>query len=96
MELKVYNPQEWRLFIDSSVRILKCVQLHNVNKCASMPIGHAKSMKEEYNSIKLILEKPVLYLKHQWEMCADLKVVNFFSGPTKRLYKISMFSLYKR
>ena len=52
-----YNPQEWHLFIDSSVRSLKCVLLHNGNKYASIPIGHSISMREEYDSIKQILEK---------------------------------------
>ena len=34
MSLPEYNPDEWRLFIDSSKRSLKCVLLHNNNKFA--------------------------------------------------------------
>ena len=44
MGLAEYNPQEWRLFIDSSVRSLKCVLLHNGNKYVSISIGHSISM----------------------------------------------------
>ncbi|KAK4878970.1 hypothetical protein RN001_007116 [Aquatica leii] len=48
MGLSEYTPDEWRLFIDSSRRSLKCVLLHNGNKYGSIPIGHSTSMKEEY------------------------------------------------
>ena len=34
----VYDPTEWRLFIDSSKANLKCVLLHNGNRYASMPL----------------------------------------------------------
>ena len=93
MGLAEYNPQEWRLFIDSSVRSLKCVLLHNGNKYASIPIGHSISMREEYDSIKQILEK-VAYLKYQWKICVDLKMVNFLLGQQNGFYKVSLFSLY--
>ena len=33
-----YKPEEWRLFIDSSKRSLKCVLLHNSNIYAPIPI----------------------------------------------------------
>ena len=45
--LEEYNPQEWQLFIDTSVESLKCALLHNGNKYASIPIGHSIIMKEE-------------------------------------------------
>jgi len=45
--LSEYNPSEWRLFIDSSKRNLKCVLLNNGNKYGSIPIGHSTTMKEE-------------------------------------------------
>ena len=51
-------------------------------------------MREEYDSIKQILEK-VTYLKHQWEICVDLKMVNFLlgqqSGYTKYLCFLCMW-----
>jgi NADH:ubiquinone oxidoreductase subunit len=45
--LSEYNPSEWRLFIDSSKRSLKCVILNNGNKYNSIPTGHSTTMKEE-------------------------------------------------
>ena len=36
-----YTPSEWRLFIESSKRSLKCVLLHHGNKLASVPIEHS-------------------------------------------------------
>ena len=51
-------------------------------------------MREEYDSVKQILEK-VAYLKHQWEICVDLKMVNFLlgqqSGYTKYLCFLCMW-----
>jgi len=34
-----YDPQEWRLFIDSSKRSLKAVLLHNGNQHPFIPVG---------------------------------------------------------
>ncbi|KAI6651114.1 hypothetical protein LOD99_5465 [Oopsacas minuta] len=51
-----YNPSDWRLFIDSSKRSLKCVLLHNGNIFDSIPIGYSVKLKEEYNNVKGILE----------------------------------------
>ncbi|KAI6651782.1 hypothetical protein LOD99_5029 [Oopsacas minuta] len=79
MGVQEYRPNEWRLLIDSSTRSLKCVLLHNGNKYASIPIGHSTSMKEVYESIKLVLEK-LKYHVHQWVICVDLKMVNFLLG----------------
>ena len=36
--LESYNPNDWRLFLDSSKRSLKCVLLHNTNIYASIPM----------------------------------------------------------
>ena len=41
MGLPDYNSEEWRLFIDSSKRSLKCVLLHKDNNFACVPIGHS-------------------------------------------------------
>ena len=41
-----YKSEEWRLFIDSSKRSLKCVLLHSGNKFGSIPIGHPVTLKE--------------------------------------------------
>ncbi|XP_077974510.1 uncharacterized protein LOC144430449 [Styela clava] len=52
-----YDPQDWRLFIDSSKRSLKCVLLHNGNLFGSVPLGHSTTLKEKYDEIKFALEK---------------------------------------
>ena len=41
-----YKPEEWRLFIGSSKRNLKCVLLHKLNMYATIPIGHSTTLKE--------------------------------------------------
>jgi hypothetical protein len=46
-----YNPNHWRLFIDSSKVSLKMVPLHNGNRFPSVPLAHAANMKESYESI---------------------------------------------
>ena len=74
------------LFVDSFVRSLKCVLLHIGNNYFFIPIGHSTSMKEECDSIERILKR-VAYLEQQWQICVDLKTVNFLlrqkSGHTK-------------
>ena len=57
MGLPAYDTRDSRLFIDSSKRSLKCVLLHNGNMYGSIPIGHSVKLKEEYNNIKLVLER---------------------------------------
>jgi len=79
MGLPEYFPDDWRLFIDSSKRSLKCVLLHNGNKYGSIPIAHSTKMKEQYDIIALVLEK-IKYHEHQWVICVDLKMVNFLLG----------------
>ena len=74
-----YDPQEWRLFIDSSCLSLKAVLLHNGNMCPSIPVGHAVHMKETYDTIKLLLSS-IQYSKHNWNLCGDLKVVALLVG----------------
>ena len=57
MGWKQYEPNDWRLFIDSSKRSLKCILLHNGNKYAGVPIAHSTKLKEEYYIISLVLNK---------------------------------------
>ena len=47
-------------------------------------------MKEEYNSIRQILEK-VAYFEHQWQICVDLKMVNFLLGQQSGYTKYPCF-----
>lgn len=79
MGLQRYNSIEWRLFIDSSKRSLKCVLLHNGNKLGSLPIAHSTKVKEEYPTIALVMKK-IKYDEHKWVICVDLKMVNFLLG----------------
>ena len=76
MGLPEYISDEWRLFIDSSKRSLKCVLLHNGNKFPCVPIGHSVIVKEDYLNVKMILQK----LRHSEDkgvICVDFKMVNF-------------------
>ena len=57
MGLPAYDSRDWRLFIDSSKRSLKCVFLRIGNKFRSIPVGHSVQMKEQYASIKIVLER---------------------------------------
>jgi len=88
--LSEYNPSEWRLFIDSLKRRLKCVLLNNGNKYGSIPIGHSTRMKEEYKAISLVLEK-INYQEHQWVICVDLNMVNFLLGQQSGYTKYPCF-----
>ena len=74
-----YEPKDWRLFIDSSKRSLKCVLLHNGNQFASVPIAHLTTLKEKYEAVKYELEK-IGYDQHKWFICVDLKMVKFLLG----------------
>ena len=87
--LSEYSPSEWRLFIDSLKRSLKCL-LNNDNKYSSIPIGHSTTMKEEYKAISLVLEK-INYQEHQWVICVDLKMVNFLLGQKSGYTNYSCF-----
>ena len=59
-----YDPQDWRLFIGSSNRSLKCVLIHNGNLYRSVPLGHSTTLKEKYDKIKFVVEK-ILYKQNQ-------------------------------
>lgn len=90
MGLSKYLPSDWRLFVDSSKRSLKCVLLHNGNVYASIPIAHSTTMKEEYNNIALVMKK-IKYQDHQWIICVDLKMVNFLLGQQSGYTKYPCF-----
>jgi len=53
---------------------VKSEQLHNGNKFPSVPLAHAASMKESYESMKLLLGK-IKYDEFKWKLCGGLKVV---------------------
>ena len=85
-----YNASNWRLFIDSSKRSLKCVLLHNTNAYASIPIGHSTTLKEKHQPIKEVIEK-INYAAHNWTICVDLKMVNFLLGQQSGYTKYPCF-----
>ena len=60
-----YNPDQWRLFIDSTRVSLKVVLLHNGNKFPSVPLAYAANIKECYGSMKLLLGK-IKYNEFKW------------------------------
>jgi len=62
-----YNPDEWRMFIDSSKVSLKVVLLHNGNRFPSIPLAHAANIKESYESMKLLLGK-IKYDEFNWKL----------------------------
>ena len=74
-----YTPADWRLFLDSSKRSLKCVLLHNGNVYGAVPVGHSVHLREEHNDIKLVIDL-LRYHEHNWIICVDLKMVNFLLG----------------
>ena len=90
MGVPEYRYQDWRQFIDSSERSLKCVLLHNENQCALVPIGHSTKLKEKYNNIKRVLEK-LKYHEHQWLICVDFKMTNFLLGQQSGYTKYPCF-----
>ena len=74
-----HDPQEWRLFVDSSKLSLKAVLLHNGNSLPSIPVAHAVHMKETYDNLKQLLNS-IEYNKYSWYLCGDLKVVAILTG----------------
>lgn len=74
-----YKPEDWRLFIDSSKSSLKAVLLHITNAKRSVPIAISTNTKENYDSLKKIMDL-VKYQDHRWKICADLKVVAILRG----------------
>ena len=72
-----FNPDKWRLFIDSSKVSLKLVLLHIGNKFPSVPLAHAANMKDGYESMKLLLGK---YDEFNWKVCGGVKVVALLLG----------------
>jgi len=90
MGIENYSSNDWRLFIDSSKASLKVVLLHNGNKYAPLPIGHSTKMKEEYTSIKIVLDK-LAFNEHKWVICVDLKMVNFLLGQQSGYTKYPCF-----
>ena len=74
-----YDPNDWRLFIDSSKKSIKAVLLHIGNILPSVPIAYSTTMKETFQNLQFMLEK-IRYSEHNWLICADLKVIAILTG----------------
>ena len=86
-----YSPDDWRLFIGSSKRSLKCGRRRITNVYGSIPICHSAALKEQFDTMKSVLQH-IKYNDHQWVICLDLKMVNFLYGQQE----IPMLSLLLR
>lgn len=75
----VFQPDDWRLFIDGCTVSLKVVLLHNKNEKPSIPIAYSKTCKESYETMKLILDL-IEYKKHEWLIIGDFKVMFLLMG----------------
>jgi len=73
------NPDQWRLFSDSSKVSLKVVLLHNGNKFPSVLLAQAANINENYENMELLLGK-IKYDEFKWKLCGDLKVVALLLG----------------
>ena len=91
--LREYKPEEWKLFIDSLKRSLKCVLLHNGNKFGSIPIGHSETLKEKYENTKLVLCK-LKYHEHRRMIWVEFKMVNYLFGQQGGYTKRPCFLCY--
>ena len=69
-----FNPDQWRLFIDSSKVSLKVFYSTTEIKFPSIPLAHSANMKKRYESMKLLLGK-IKYDELKFKLCGDLKVV---------------------
>ena len=85
-----YNPSDWRWFIDSLVKSLKAVLLHNGSKFPSIPVGRSVHMKEEYENVKALLDM-INSTSHNWELCGDFKMLGFLLGQQAGDTKYSCF-----
>ena len=93
MGLSAYRSNDWRLFIVNSKRSFKCVLLHNGNQYGFIPIGHFVTLKENYENIKVVLER-LKYCVYHWLICVDLKMVNFLLGKQGGHSKYPCFLCY--
>jgi hypothetical protein len=71
-----YNPEEWRLFIDSSTHSLKAVLLYKGKVLPSIPVACAVHKQKTNENMKEILSY-VNYKTCQWRICSDLKILPF-------------------
>ena len=91
MGLSANCSNDWRLFVDSLKRSLKCVLLHSITQDGSLPIGHFVTQEENYENIKVVLER-LKYCVHKWlinDKCG-FKNGKFPIRATRKSYQISV------
>ena len=71
-----YNPDQWRLFIDSSKVSLKMVLLHNGNKFPLRSFGSCSQHEGKLWKHEATVGKD----EFKWKLCGDLKVVALLLG----------------
>ena len=74
-----YDPNDWRLFVDSLKESMKAVLLHNGNVLSSVAVAYSTTLKENYITLQLILNR-INYNTNRWSVCADLKVMAILTG----------------
>ena len=74
-----YDPNDWRLFIDSSKKSIKAVLLDIGNILPSVTIAYSTTMKETFQNLQFMLEE-IRNSEHNWLICADLKVIAILTG----------------
>jgi len=85
-----YNPEEWQLFINSSMFSLKVLLLHEGNILPSIPVAYAIHKKDMCENVKEILSC-MNYMTYQWHICSNLKVVTTLMGLQKSYAKFCCF-----
>ena len=82
--------QKEALSVSCSIMIISMI---TIMEQGSIPIGHFVTLKENYENIKVVLER-LKYCVHQWLICVDLKMVNFLLGQQRGHTKYSCFLCY--
>lgn len=88
MGVKEYLPGEWRLFVDSNIRNMKCVLLYNGHEYSPVPIRQSINVREirrNKNGFKPS-EIPGILLDN----LRSLKNGKFSIGTTKRLHQVTL------
>ena len=85
-----YSASDSHLFIEKSEQSMKAVLLHNGNVYPSIPIAHSVQMKEDLESVKILLEL-IQYNNHNWDVCEYFKTIAFFCDCKEVIQNILIF-----
>ncbi|XP_076038052.1 uncharacterized protein LOC143023412 [Oratosquilla oratoria] len=85
-----FVPKEWRNFIYNATASLKAVLLHNGSKFPTLPLAHSVCLKEDYYSMKVLLET-LQYNQYNWEIIGDFKMMSFLLGTQRGFIKFQCF-----